>query len=169
MSFLLNRTEGLVCSSGSSHGIGRATALLFAKDGAKVTVTGRNEERLEESKNELLSAGIKETKLNFVIADITTAAGQDLLISSTIQKFKKIDILVNNAGAALPDSEGKRGLNQGIETLTNMMNLNVQSVVEMTQKIRPHLAKTKGEIVNVSSMAGLPFAVSYQFPVLVHP
>ncbi|CCD63338.1 DeHydrogenases, Short chain [Caenorhabditis elegans] len=144
--------------TGSSFGIGRATALLFAKEGAKVTVTGRSEERLQGSKQALLDAGISDSNFLIVPADITTSSGQDALISKTLEKFGQINILVNNAGASIADSQNRAGLDQGIDTYEKVLKLNVQSVIEMTQKIRPHLAKTRGEIVNVSSVAALKFA-----------
>ncbi|EFO93815.1 hypothetical protein CRE_12497 [Caenorhabditis remanei] len=143
--------------TGSSFGIGRETALVFAKEGAKVTVTGRSEERLEGTRRALIDAGIPESNFLIVAADITTSSGQDSLIAETLGQFGKIDILVNNAGASIPDSKKRTGVNQGIETYEQVMKLNVQSVIEMTQKIRPHLAKTKGDIVNVSSIVALSF------------
>lgn len=147
--------------TGSSSGIGRETALLFAKEGAKVTVTGRSEEKLEETKKALLDAGIKESNFLIVPADITFSTGQDELISQTLKKFGRINILVNNAGASIPDAKKRTGIDQGIETYEQVMKLNVQSVIEMTQKVRPHLAKSRGEIVNVSSVVALKAGVSH--------
>ncbi|CAO4373760.1 unnamed protein product [Caenorhabditis nigoni] len=144
--------------TGSSNGIGRATAVLLASEGAKVTITGRDSTRLDETKQAILKAGVEESQVNSVVADITSADGQDLLISSTLEKFGKIDILVNNAGANIPDANGKTRTEGGIDTFLKMFQLNLQSVVEMTQKVRPHLAKTRGEIVNVSSIAAGPAA-----------
>ncbi|PIC33969.1 hypothetical protein B9Z55_013760 [Caenorhabditis nigoni] len=144
--------------TGSSNGIGRAAAVLLASEGAKVTITGRDSERLEETRQAVLKAGVAESHVNSVVADITSADGQDLLISSTLEKFGKIDILINNAGANIPDANGKTRTEGGIDTFLKMFQLNLQSVVEMTQKVRPHLAKTRGEIVNVSSIAAGPAA-----------
>lgn len=144
--------------TGSSNGIGRATAVLLASEGAKVTITGRDSARLEESKQAILKAGVSESDVNSVTPDITLSEGQDNLISSTLQKFGKIDILINNAGANIPDVNGKTRTEGGIDTFLKLFQLNLQSVVEMTQKIRPHLAKTRGEIVNVSSIAAGPAA-----------
>ncbi|CAP26507.2 Protein CBG05821 [Caenorhabditis briggsae] len=87
-----------------------------------------------------------------IVTDITTSKGQDLIISSTLKKFGQINILINNAGANLPDASGNTRSNCAIENLQKMLQLNLQSVVEMTQKTRPHLAKTRGEIVNISSI-----------------
>ncbi|KAF1754014.1 hypothetical protein GCK72_020572 [Caenorhabditis remanei] len=141
--------------TGSSNGIGRATALLFAKEGAKVTVTGRNPERLEASKQALLDAGIPESHFLIVPADITLPSGQDDLIAKTLEKFGKLNILVNNAGASIKDPENKIGISQSLGTYEETMKINVESVIQMTQKTRPHLAATKGDIVNVSSIVAV--------------
>ncbi|CAP26509.1 Protein CBG05819, partial [Caenorhabditis briggsae] len=126
-----------------------------------VTVTGRNEERLQGTKKALIDAGMPESHFVIVPADITTSDEQDSLIAETLNKFGKINILVNNAGASLPDAQKKFGIDQGVDTYKKVMKLNVQcifqSVIEMTQKVRPHLAKSKGEIVNASSVVALKF------------
>ncbi|UMM33667.1 hypothetical protein L5515_007059 [Caenorhabditis briggsae] len=145
----------VVIVTGSSSGIGKETALHFAREGAKVTVTGRSLERLQAVKKELLGNGVLEKDFLIVPADVTSSAGQDELISQTLSKFGKIDVLINNAGASITDFEGKTGVSQGIDSYEKTMKLNVQSLVEMTQKARPHLAKTRGEIVNVSSIVAL--------------
>uniref|UniRef100_A0A1I7U762 NAD(P)-binding protein n=1 Tax=Caenorhabditis tropicalis TaxID=1561998 RepID=A0A1I7U762_9PELO len=151
-------TDKVAIITGSSNGIGQATAVLFASEGAKVTITGRNSDRLEETKKLLLKANVPETNINVVIGDITQESVQETLIKTTLDTFGKIDILVNNAGAGIPDAQGKSGVNQSIDTYHKTFELNVQSVLEMTQKARPHLAKTQGEIVNISSIGAGPAA-----------
>ncbi|CAO4377739.1 unnamed protein product [Caenorhabditis nigoni] len=147
-----------VIITGSSNGIGRSAALLFAQDGANVTITGRNAERLEETRQLILKSGVSESHLNSVVADVTTSDGQDLLVKSTLDKFGKIHILVNNAGAAIPDATGATGTDQSIDVYHKTMQLNLQAVIEMTQKVKPYLMETKGEIVNVSSIVAGPQA-----------
>ncbi|VDM78868.1 unnamed protein product [Strongylus vulgaris] len=78
--------------AGSSSGIGSATAVLFAKEGAKVTITGRKQDGLEA----MLEAGAKEGDINVVVADVVDAVGREEVISSTIKKFGQLDILVSN-------------------------------------------------------------------------
>ncbi|KAF1752692.1 hypothetical protein GCK72_019247 [Caenorhabditis remanei] len=143
-----------VIITGSSNGIGRSAALLFAQEGANVTITGRNSDRLEETRQLLLKSGVSEKNINSVVADVTTASGQDQLINTTLAKFAKIDILINNAGASIPDATGATGIDQGIDIYQKTLQLNLQSVIEMTKKVKPHLIETKGEIVNISSIAG---------------
>ncbi|PIC24871.1 hypothetical protein B9Z55_018019 [Caenorhabditis nigoni] len=147
-----------VIITGSSNGIGRSAALLFAQDGANVTITGRNAERLEETRQLILKSGVSESHLNSVVADVTTSDGQDKLVKSTLDKFGKIHILVNNAGAAIPDPNGIFGTDQGVNIYHKTMQLNLQAVIEMTQKVKPYLMDTKGEIVNVSSIVAGPQA-----------
>uniref|UniRef100_A0A1I7U733 3-oxoacyl-[acyl-carrier-protein] reductase n=1 Tax=Caenorhabditis tropicalis TaxID=1561998 RepID=A0A1I7U733_9PELO len=148
----------IVIVTGSSNGIGRSAALIFAKEGAQVTITGRHAERLEETKKQILKAGVAAENINSVVADVTESSGQDHIISTTLSKFGKIDILINNAGANLAD--GTSNTDQPVELYQKTFKLNFQAVVEMTQKTKEHLIKTKGEIVNVSSIVAGPQAHS---------
>ncbi|EGT43701.1 hypothetical protein CAEBREN_06008 [Caenorhabditis brenneri] len=142
--------------TGSSNGIGRATAVLFAKEGAKVTITGRNAQRLEETRQKILKAGVPEDHVLSIVCDLNTEEGQDELINSTIQRFGKLDILVNNAGAAFNDDQYKTGIEQDISVYDKVMQINMRSVVTLTQKAEKYLIEAKGEIINVSSMAAGP-------------
>ncbi|CAP39159.1 Protein CBG22606 [Caenorhabditis briggsae] len=141
-----------VIITGSSNGIGRATAVLFAKQGAQVTITGRDEERLEAAKKQILKLTSKPNDLNVVVANLTDSKGLDDIVNSTLTKFGKIDILINNAGANI--SDGTLNTDQSIELYQKTFQINFQAVVEMIKKTKEHLIKTKGEIVNVSSIAG---------------
>ncbi|EGT41853.1 hypothetical protein CAEBREN_08002 [Caenorhabditis brenneri] len=142
--------------TGSSNGIGRATAVLFAKEGAKVTITGRNAQRLEETKKQILAAGVCDQHINSLVADVTKDSDLDKVLETTLSKFGRLDILVNNAGAAIPDANGATGTAQSVENYDEIMNLNMRSVIALTKKAVPHLTKTKGEIVNISSIASGP-------------
>ncbi|VDM75919.1 unnamed protein product [Strongylus vulgaris] len=153
----MSRFEGkVVIVTGSSSGIGAETARLFAKEGAKVTITGRNQDGLEATKQSIISAGGKDDNINVVNADITDAMGREQIVNSTVEKWGQIDILVNNAGGGINDEKGQGGISANLDILKKTMELNVYSVVHMVQLARPHLAKTKGEVVNISSIAGQP-------------
>ncbi|GMS90437.1 hypothetical protein PENTCL1PPCAC_12612, partial [Pristionchus entomophagus] len=91
----------VVIVTGSSNGIGRGTAVLFAKHGAKVTITGRNPASLEETKTQCLQAGAKHDDILELIGEITDESFNEKLISSTVQKWGKLDVLVNNAGGGV--------------------------------------------------------------------
>ncbi|KAK6733305.1 hypothetical protein RB195_017197 [Necator americanus] len=146
----------VVIVTGSSSGIGAATAVLFAKEGAKVTITGRKPDGLEATKHSIIDAGGKEDDVNVVVADVTDAVGREQIVSSTVQKWGKIDVLINNAGGLLHDDKGCGGVTASVEVLEKTMDLNVYSAIQMVQLTRPHLVKAKGEVVNISSIAGQP-------------
>lgn len=125
-----------------------------------MTITGRNAQRLEDVKKEILKAGRSLDDVNVVVGDVTDSECQRELVESTIAKFGKLDILINNAGASFPDPHGRVGSEVGIEIFDEIIRLNLRSVVELIQKCRAHLIKSKGEIVNVSSIAAGPQPVS---------
>ena len=134
--------------TGASSGIGRAAATVFARNGASVVAVGRSEGELNELRDE---ARELDGNIRVHLADITESSQMDRLISDTIQHLGQIDILVNSAGII------KNGT---IEDTTpddwdKMMNINLRSVFSLMQRSVPHLAKTKGNIVNVSSVTGL--------------
>ena len=140
--------HGKVCLiTGASSGIGRAAALLFAENGAKVVAVGRNEKELNSLRDE--AQGCSGTiKIQF--ADVLEETQVEKTVTNTIEAFGQIDVLVNAAGIIM---------NGSIETTTlddwdKMMNINLRSVFSISQKCVPHLEKTKGNIVNVSSVAG---------------
>uniref|UniRef100_A0A914US28 Uncharacterized protein n=1 Tax=Plectus sambesii TaxID=2011161 RepID=A0A914US28_9BILA len=145
----------VVIVTGASTGIGRATAELFAQRGAKVAITGRNAESLEITRQLCeKAAGGNADKVHVIIADVTKEEDTKRIIAETVNKFGQLDVLVNNAGAAtkpgLPDSHYSRPL----EVFDYVMNLNARSLIALDQEAIPHLKKTKGNIVNVSSVAG---------------
>lgn len=137
----------VVIVTGASSGIGKATAILFANKGATVVAVGRNEKELTSLGKSVKSktGGIKP-----YLADMTQMSQIERVASETIHNHGQIDILVNSAGIIL---------NGSIETTTvdewdKMFNINLRSVFILTQKCLPHLIESKGNIVNVSSVAG---------------
>ncbi|KAF8373900.1 hypothetical protein PRIPAC_80329 [Pristionchus pacificus] len=154
-------SEKVVIVTGSSNGIGRGTAVLFAKEGAKVTITGRNAETLRETKQQCLQAGAREENILEILGDVTDESFAAKLVTATVEKFGKLDVLVNNAGGSSFANIGKGILDIPIAEFDQMMDLNVKQVLRISQLAVPHLEKTKGAIVNVSSIAArhnlLPF------------
>uniref|UniRef100_A0A2A6B9I0 Nucleolar complex protein 2 homolog n=1 Tax=Pristionchus pacificus TaxID=54126 RepID=A0A2A6B9I0_PRIPA len=143
----------VVIVTGSSNGIGRGTAVLFAKEGAKLTVTGRNAESLEETKKLCLKAGAKKDDILELIGEITDAHFNEKLICATVKKFGRLDVLVNNAGGTNFASFGKGILDTSVDEFDQMMDLNVKQVLRLSKYSVPHLEKTNGAIVNVSSIS----------------
>lgn len=141
-----NRKVALV--TGASSGIGRAASLQFARNGYNVVAVGRNAHDLGTLRDDARDA---EGSIRVHLADITEYSQVDRLISETEQHLERIDVLVNSAGIIK---------NGSIETTTlddwdKMMNINLRSTFNIMQKCIPNLQKTKGNIVNVSSVTGL--------------
>lgn len=139
--------DKVVIVTGASSGIGRAAALQLANDGASVVAVGRNEKDLISLSSKI---GPDGGTIKAHLADVTELSQLDRIVSETVHTFGKIDVLVNSAGII------KNGT---IETTTlddwdRMLNINLRSVFALTQKCIPHLVETKGNIVNVSSVAG---------------
>lgn len=102
----MNKLLGkVVIITGSSAGIGRSTALLFAREGASVTVHGRSSESIQKTVELLKSNGVPESRILVVQGVVEDEKTSHALIEKTVAKFGKIDILVNNAGIG-----GKAGL-----------------------------------------------------------
>ncbi|MGB7207107.1 MAG: SDR family oxidoreductase [Pyrinomonadaceae bacterium] len=140
--------EKVAVVTGASSGIGRATALLFAKNGAHVVAVGRIQSELGSLRDDARQAdGTVRTHL----VDITEVSQVDRLMIETIEHFGKIDVLVNSAGIIK---------NGSIEDTTlddwdKMMNVNLRSMFYLMQKCVPFLVESKGNIVNVSSVTGM--------------
>ena len=139
--------EKVCIVTGGSSGIGRAAALLLAEQGAKVVAVGRNEKELNLLRDE---AQRFNGTLKIQFADVTEATQIENVINNTVESFGQIDVLVNAAGIILNGSVE----NTTLDDWDKMMNINVRVVFNLMQKCLPHLEKTKGNIVNVSSVAG---------------
>ena len=139
--------EKVVIITGASSGIGRATALHFAENGAKVVAVGRNQKELNTLRDEALE---KDGTIKIYLADLCETTQVERCFSYMAENFGQIDVLVNAAGIIANGSVE----NTMLEDWDKMLNINLRSVFFMMQKCVPLLAKTKGNIVNVSSVAG---------------
>ncbi|XP_078619777.1 3-oxoacyl-[acyl-carrier-protein] reductase FabG-like [Branchiostoma floridae x Branchiostoma japonicum] len=137
--------------TGASAGIGKGTAVEFAQLGAHLALTGRNQENLQATEKACVEAGIPEDKILLVSGNIRDEQLRKDLVKQTVQKFGRIDVLVNNAGAGNLQTLEKIDMADYDRT----MDINLRSVVILTQLCVPHLTKTQGAIVNVSSVNGL--------------
>lgn len=140
-------TGKVVIVTGASSGIGRATALLFAKNGANVIAVGRNEKELSSLREQ--SQG-KKGLVKVHLADIRQTTQVERLVNDTIESFGQIDVLVNSAGIIMNGTIE----NTTLDDWDKMFDINLRSVFFIMQKCIPQLEKTKGNIVNVSSVAG---------------
>jgi NAD(P)-dependent dehydrogenase (short-subunit alcohol dehydrogenase family) len=149
--------EKVAIVTGASSGIGRATALLFAKNGAKVVAVGRNEKELNSLRDEV---GSKKGTIKVALTDIREISQTEKLVKDTIEAFGKLDVLVNAAGIIMNGSIEDTTL----EDWDKMMNVNLRSVFYLTNQCVPYLIESKGNIVNVSSVTGtraFPNVLSY--------
>ncbi|XP_059046928.1 uncharacterized oxidoreductase YxbG-like [Achroia grisella] len=138
----------VVIVTGASSGIGAATAVLFAKEGADVVIVGRNEVKLATVAEECTCNG----KAPLVIkADMSNDDDVKKIIDETIDNYGKLDILVNNAGMG---AFGGILSDTAVSTYDKVMAVNMRAVVHLTALAAPHIVETKGNIVNVSSIAG---------------
>jgi NAD(P)-dependent dehydrogenase (short-subunit alcohol dehydrogenase family) len=135
--------------TGAGTGLGRAIALMFAREGAKVTLNGRRAEPLEKAAAEITQAG--GTALACA-GDATKAADVERMIGATVTAFGRLDILVNNAGG-IPERGPVLGLSE--EGFKKTLDVNLTSAFLCSKAALPELIKTKGNIVNVASLAGL--------------
>uniref|UniRef100_A0A1Q3FKC4 Ketoreductase domain-containing protein n=1 Tax=Culex tarsalis TaxID=7177 RepID=A0A1Q3FKC4_CULTA len=138
----------VVIITGASSGIGAGTAKYLAKLGASLVLTGRNEESLQKTGQECEAVG--KVKPLLVVADVCSEEDNARVIGETVKKFGKLDVLVNNAGKGVGGSIESTSMSQ----YDDIMNTNLRGVFHLTQLAVPYLIESKGNIVNVSSVAG---------------
>ncbi|EGI66781.1 PREDICTED: L-xylulose reductase-like [Acromyrmex echinatior] len=139
-------TGKVILITGASSGIGAETAIHFAQLGASLSITGRNKHNLEK-----IAEQCGQLKPFIITGDLANENDVKNIIDSTIKHYGKLDVLVNNAGIVEFGNIETTSLKQ----YDNIMNVNVRSVFQLTALAIPHLVKTKGNIVNVSSIGGL--------------
>ena len=143
----MNRFSGkTVIVTGSSSGIGEATAKRFAAEGANVVLNSRNREDCEKVAKEMDDA--RTLIVEGSIADRDIADG---IVARAVEHFGGLDVLVNNAGVA----GGGIFHKTDDEEIDRIIDINVKGTMYMCRAAIPELAKTKGSIVNTSSVSGL--------------
>lgn len=126
--------------TGGSTGIGQGTALAFANEGAKVLITGRNEDTL-------MTSADQHENISYLVADASDPADATRTIAHVEDTFGSLDILVNNAGVAMfvPLEHST------LEHFDAQFNTNVRGLYEITRQALPLLEKTKGVILSTAS------------------
>ncbi len=141
--------DKVVLITGASRGIGKATAILFAREGAKVIVNYNNSDK---QANELLSELNKVSDAIAIKCDVSDEEQVKKMISEGIKKFGKIDILVNNAGIVFDVPLFEKTLDQWHKTL----GVNLIGMFLCAKYAAPHIKKQKsGVIINISSTNGI--------------
>lgn len=136
-------TGKVVIVTGASSGIGAASAVLFAKHGAHVTLVGRNEQRLLATTEKCEAA--RGLKMISLILDLTHEGSCEAVVKKTVETFGKLDVLVNCAGKAMLTSL----FEDSMEVFDEIIRLNLRVPYFLTQLSLPHLLKTKGNVVNI--------------------
>ena len=145
------RLDGQVAIvTGAGTGIGRAAALAFAREGARVVLVGRRREPLEET-----ATAVRDEGGSALVhpADLTDPAAIDGLVARTLSEYGAIDILVNNAGINVPE----RDLAQlSVEDWKAVIDGDLNGPFMLTRAVLPSMReRRRGTVVNVSSMAGV--------------
>jgi len=134
--------------TGATSGIGRATALRFASEGARVALVGRDAEALAEAAAHVRAGGAEALEVR---ADVMVEADARRAVAEAVEKFGGLDVLVNAAGII---SNGTVE-NTALADWDAMMNVNLRAVFHLMQLAVPHLERRPGNVVNVSSVTGL--------------
>lgn len=135
--------------TGGGRGLGKATAIAFAKEGIDIAITGRNETALKETVSELEAFGIKAIYSVFDISDYESVKNG---IKNIVNELGSVDILVNNAGIAAFGTFNEMEVSQW----SQIIQTNVMGMYYVTKEVLPYLInQNEGDIINVSSTAGL--------------
>ena len=144
--------------TGGGTGIGKAIALAFAREGAKVALTGRRMDKLGEVVNEIKKNGGKALAIS---ADVSKIKDVDRMVTETVKKFKKLDILVNCAGVLFSADLAHHTEKLWDETI----DINLKGSFLTTQRAVPEMLKQgKGKVIHIASIAGqigFPNSVAY--------
>jgi len=150
--------DKVVLVTGASSGIGKGTAIHMAGLGCKLALVARNAQALEEVAEECRKAGSPDVLVSPHDLALEEECGK--AVEETVAHFGGLDVLVHAAGILCNGTT----LSLSVADYDRCMNVNTRSAFIITQKVLPHLIKTKGAIVHVSSVTGLrafPGVVAY--------
>ena len=145
----MNRMRGkTVIITGATSGMGKATAVMFAREGAEVLLVGRNEKRGAEVVREISEFG---GKARLYVCDISFEENVLNLVHRISESYDKIDVLFNNAG--IWDTSALEEIDE--ERIRKSFAINYDAIVLMSKYFMPMLVRAKGSIINNASMGGL--------------
>lgn len=139
--------------TGASSGIGRATALAFARDGANVALAARREEKLRAVADEIRTE--HDVDVLVVPTDVSENSAVQNLVETTVDSFGRLDVLVNIAGVA----RGGPIAQTSVDDYRTMMATNTDGMFFTTKAALPHLRESEGTLVLIGSYAG-----NYPYP-----
>ncbi|MEQ6249312.1 SDR family oxidoreductase [Sulfitobacter sp. HNIBRBA3233] len=135
-----------VIVTGAGSGIGAATARRFSDEGWHVVLNGRTRDKLEKVAREL-----PHDATLICEGDVSNPDDVKAVVAKTVETFGRIDTLVNNAGIARAGGPGELSR----EDWNALLAINVTGIYNMVEEALPHLERTRGSIVNVSSVSGM--------------
>lgn len=136
-------------SQGTGVGNGKATAILFAREGARVLLVDNVEERVMETQSVIKSEGGEASTF---VADVTKANDCEMMVNAAVERYGKLDILHNNVGMSMR----KTVVDVTEEQWNKIMTLNVKSIVLTSKYSIPKMIQNGGgSIINISSTAGI--------------
>lgn len=136
--------------TGASGGIGAATAKLFTELGATVSLLDIEAENLATVVAECKQLSVGQPEPLIFVGNIGDVELRQKYVDDTVKRFGKLDILVNNAGT----TKLTYLLTSSLEDYDDIFDINVRALVHLTKLAAPHLIKTKGSVINLSSVAG---------------
>ena len=143
--------------TGASSGIGKAVTKLFVSQRVKTVLVGRNEPALKQTLDEIKKLNGESLS---IVADVTSPNECENIVNTAVDKFGKLDVIVNSAGIIANGTIE----NTSLQLWDDLYNINVRSIFCLMQLGMPHLIKTKGNVVNVSSVNGynsFPNTIAY--------
>jgi short-subunit dehydrogenase len=139
--------DKVVIVTGGSSGIGRALAMKFGSEGSKVVITGRTKDLLDDVAANLRKKGMEVLA---VVADASNERDCSRVVHATLEYFGQIDVLINNAGITMRGNFEDLQL----EVFRKVMDVNFYGMVYTTKYALPHIIRTKGSVVGISSVNG---------------
>jgi 3-oxoacyl-[acyl-carrier protein] reductase len=144
----LKLTGKVALVTGAAQGIGKAVAMLLARNGANMVVSDINLEKVEKTAKEIELIGPKTIAIK---VDVSNLKEVEQMVETILEKFGKIDILVNNAGI----TRDKLILRMTEEDWDAVLNVNLKGTFHCTKAVVRHMAKQRsGKIVNIASVVG---------------
>ena len=143
--------DKVVIVTGASSGLGKTIAVLYAMRGAKITLCGGHCDVLEVKQICESLSGYKDDRYIAVEGDIRDPHIRKRIVYDTLKKFNQLDIVVANAGVISPYDGGIMSATE--QTYSNVMDTNLKACFFLIQEAVPYLAKSKGNVVAISSIA----------------
>lgn len=154
MSSAHNYAEKVVLVTGASSGLGQAIAIHFARLGARLAITGRDEARLKATSALCLEGDPNRAcNIHIQVADLSRREDARTLIENVVKHYGRLDVLVNNAAKFMQDNFLDE--EHAIDVFDQVVGNNLRSVFMLSHFAAKHLIHSRGAIVNISSANGL--------------